>query len=91
VPLELLFSGSVFYAGEGGGLQTAMIGWDKEAAFDMPVAVWRGTMDRHFPESAWLRIGRETYDRLNDLRSREQHMSWEQTLESLLDGREGGT
>jgi len=85
VPLELLFSGSVFYAGEGGGLQTAMIGWDKEAAFDMPAAVWRDTMDLHFPGSAWLRIERETYDRLTDHRSREQQTSWEQTLDALLD------
>jgi Family of unknown function (DUF6084) len=90
VPLELLFNGSVFYAGERGGLQTAMIGWDKEAAFDMPVAVWREMMDQHFPQSAWLRIGRDTYDRLNDHRSRHQHASWEQTLDSLLDRGEGG-
>jgi Family of unknown function (DUF6084) len=91
VPLELLFSGSVFYTGEGGRLQTAMIGWDKEAAFDLPVAVWRDTMDQHFPGSAWLRVGRETYDRLNDLRSREQHASWEETLGSLLEHREGSS
>jgi hypothetical protein len=85
VPLELLFSGSVFYTGDGGGLQTAMIGWDKEALFEMPVAVWRDTMDQHFPGSAWLRIDRATYDRLNAHRSRAQHASWEETLASLLD------
>jgi hypothetical protein len=90
VPLELLFSGSVFYSGEGGGLQTAMIGWDKEAGFDLPVAVWRHMMDRHFPQSAWLRIGRDTYDRLNDHRVRQQHGSWEETLGALLDREEGG-
>ncbi|MDX6697185.1 MAG: hypothetical protein QOE65_582 [Solirubrobacteraceae bacterium] len=84
VPLELLFSGSVFYAGAGGALQTAMIGWDKEAAFDMPVGVWRETMDQHFRGTAWLRIGRETYDRLNDRRSRSQHSSWDETLDELL-------
>jgi hypothetical protein len=88
VPLELLFSGSVFYTGESGGLQTAMIGWDKEAGFDLPVAVWRDMMDQHFPQSAWLRIGRDTYDRLNDHRVRQQHGSWEETLDSLLDREE---
>jgi hypothetical protein len=90
VPLELLFTGSVFYAGEGGVLQTAMIGWDKEAQFDMPVAVWRDMMDQHFPGSAWLRIDRETYDRLNSHRSRRQHASFEETLGALLDSGEGG-
>jgi hypothetical protein len=88
VPVELLFSGSVFYAGAGGALQTAMIGWDKEARFDMPVAVWRDAMDLHFPGSAWLRIDRDTYDRLNVLRSRAQHSSWEETLAALLDRHE---
>ena len=90
VPLELLFSGSVFYAGAGGGLQTAMIGWDKEAPFELPVAVWRDTMEQHFPGSAWLRIDRDSFDRLNAHRSRAQHGSWEETLGSLLDRAEGG-
>jgi Family of unknown function (DUF6084) len=90
VPLELLFNGSVFYAGDGGALQTAMIGWDKEALFDMPVEVWREMMNQHFPGSAWLRIGRDTYERLNDHRSRHQHASWEETFEALLDEREAG-
>ena len=90
VPLELLFSGSVFYTGAGAGLQTAMIGWDKEALFEMPVAVWRDMMDQHFPSSAWLRIDRATYDRLCTHRSRAQHGSWEETLASLLDCREDG-
>jgi hypothetical protein len=90
VPLELLFSGSVFYAGAGGALQTAMIGWDKEALFDMPVALWRDVMDQHFPGSAWLRIDRDTYDRLNAYRSRAQHASWDETLARLLECREEG-
>jgi hypothetical protein len=90
VPLELLFSGSVFYTATEGGLQTAMIGWDKEVLFDLPVAIWREMMDQHFPGSAWLRIDRGTYDRLNSHRSRAQHGSWEETLASLLDGREQG-
>ena len=85
VPLELLFSGSVFYTAAGGGLQTAMIGWDKEAAFDLPVSVWRDMMDQHFPGSAWIRIERDVYDRLNTYRSRAQHASWEETLAALLD------
>jgi hypothetical protein len=90
VPLELLFSGSVFYAGDGGNLQTVMIGWDKEAQFEMPVAVWRDMMDQHFPGSAWLRIDRDTYDRLNTYRSRAQHASWEETLAALLDREDDG-
>src|SRR5918911_1721398 len=33
VPLEFLFSGTVFYAGEGGRLQVERISWEKEAEF----------------------------------------------------------
>src|ERR687898_2882341 len=42
VPLEFLFSGTVFYAAEGGRLQTARISWEKEAEFRLPVRLWQG-------------------------------------------------
>jgi hypothetical protein len=64
VPLEFLFSGSVFYAAEGGMLQTARIPWDSEAEYRLSVSVWREAMDRHFPGAAWLRLGRPAYERL---------------------------
>jgi hypothetical protein len=64
VPLEFLFSGSVFYAGPGGMLQTARISWDREAEYRLPVRVWREALDRHFPGAAWLRLGRPAWDRL---------------------------
>ena len=38
VPLELLFSGTVFYTGEQGRLQTAQIAWDLEAEYRLPVS-----------------------------------------------------
>jgi hypothetical protein len=64
VPLEFLFSGSVFYSAEGGMLQTARISWDSEGEYRLPVSVWREAMDRHFPGAAWLRLGRPAYERL---------------------------
>lgn len=84
VPLEFLFGGTVFYTAPGGGLQTALIGWDREADYAMPVRVWRETMDRYFPGSAWLRLDRETFDRLYAYRSRHALPSWEHTLDRLL-------
>jgi hypothetical protein len=88
VPLELLFSGTVFYSAEDGRLQTARIGWDREAEFGLPVATWRRTMDHYFPGSAWMRVSRETFDRLYAYRAQNAIPSWDQTLESLL-GRNG--
>jgi hypothetical protein len=84
VPLEFLFSGSVFYAGPDGALQTARLPWDREASYRLPVAAWKETMDRYFPGSAWLRLRRESYDRLAAYRARHALGSWEDVVDALL-------
>ena len=84
VPLEFLFSGSVFYAGADGGLQTARISWTKEAEYDLPVRVWKETMERHFPGSAWLRLGRESFERLGDYKASNGLATWDDALTTLL-------
>jgi Family of unknown function (DUF6084) len=89
VPLEFLFSGAVFYAGEDGRLQVGRIGWDKEAEFRLPVAAWRGALDRYFPGAAWLRLERDSFDRLSAYKARHSHLTWEQTLDALLSEAEG--
>ena len=88
VPLEFLFSGTVFYRAETGALQVAQISWEKEAEFRLPVRVWKEMMDHYFPNSAWLRIRKDTFDRLYDYRARNALLTWERTLESLLDASE---
>jgi uncharacterized protein DUF6084 len=85
VPLELLFSGTVFYAGEGGGLQAVRIDWRSEAEYRLPVSVWRATMDGHFRGTTWLRLSRESFERLSAFRQRRALVSWEDTLAALLD------
>ena len=89
VPLEFLFSGSVFFAGSGGALQTTRIGWDQDADYRMPVAVWREMMDRHFAGSAWLRVRRDEFERLAAYRARHTLRSWEETIDALLSGAQG--
>ena len=84
IPLELLFSGTVFYSTEAGLLQTAQIPSSCEADYRLPVAVWRETMERHFPGAVWLRLERGTFARLHAYRSREALLSWEATLDRLL-------
>ena len=84
VPLEFLFSGTVFYAAEGGALQVAPIAWDCEAEYRLPVKTWRKTMDRHFPGSAWLRLDKDTFDRLYAYRARGALLTWENAVDSLL-------
>ena len=85
VPLEFLFSGSVFFAAANGLLQTTRIGWDQDADFRLPVAVWREMMDRHFAGSAWLRLRRAEYDRLAAYKATRALRTWEETIETLLE------
>jgi Family of unknown function (DUF6084) len=87
IPLELLFSGTVFYAGET-GLQAEQIGWDKEARFALPVQVWKEVIHLYFPNAAWLRIHKDTFDRLNRYRMRNALPTWESALETLLSASE---
>ena len=89
VPLELLFSGTVFYAGAGGLLQAGRISWEQDAEYRLPVAVWRETMEHHFPGTGWLRLDRATLDRLHAFRARRRVGSWEATMDALLDAAEG--
>lgn len=83
IPLDLMFSGSVLYDA-GGRIQAAPIGWDREATFRLPVAVWREAMDAAFGASAWLRLRRDTFDRLYAYRAQRALTSWEAAIESLL-------
>jgi hypothetical protein len=84
VPLELLFSGTVFRAGPGGGLQAERISWEQEAEYRLPVAVWKETMDHHFPHSAWLRLDKDRFDRLAAFKSRNALASFDEALDALL-------
>jgi Family of unknown function (DUF6084) len=84
VPLEFLFSGSVFYAGPGGALQTTRISWDREAEYRLPVSVWREAMDLHFPDAAWLRLARPAFDRLRAYKAKHGLRTLEDAIERLL-------
>jgi len=84
VPLCLQFSGTVFYATDGGQLQAAQIPWNKEAKYRLPVAVWREMMDIYYPNSAWLCLRRDLFDRLHQYKMRHGLPTWEQVIETLL-------
>ncbi|MGB6941867.1 MAG: DUF6084 family protein [Bryobacteraceae bacterium] len=85
IPLIFLFSGTCFCAGAQGGLEVARIPWSKEARFRLPVRVWRETMDSYYPNSAWLRIRQDVFDRLHQYKMQAGLATWEEALESLLE------
>jgi hypothetical protein len=84
VPLNLMFSGTVFYAEQDASLQVSPISWDQEARFRLPVKVWREMMDAYYPNSAWLNLRRDVFDRLYQYKMRHGIPTWEQVLEHLL-------
>jgi hypothetical protein len=90
VPLEFLFSGTVFYAGAGGRLQIARISWEKEAEYRMPVRLWKEMMKQYFPNSAWIRLHKDAFDQLYDYKVRMGFPTWEAAVEALLRASEQG-
>ncbi len=84
VPLLLLFSGTMFYRDEFGDLQIGQISWDKEAQFRLPVKVWQEMMEHYYPNSAWLNLRRDVFEKLQDYKMRRGLPTFEQAIESLL-------
>jgi hypothetical protein len=83
IPLLLLFSGTVFTSVDG-RLQAQQVPWSKEAAYRLPVALWREAIDMHFPDSAWIRMSRYTLDELLRFKNREALPTWDATIAALL-------
>ena len=87
VPLTLLFSGTVFTRGSS-GFGVEQVPWDCEARYDLPVAVWRQMIESYFPHTGWIRLDSDVLAGLADYRARHGLLSWEETVQSLLAGRE---
>jgi len=83
LPLCFLFSGTVFYEDQG-SLQVAPVSWAKEANFRLPVATWRALMDAYYPNSAWLSLQRDAFEKLLDYKVRHGIPTWEQAIERML-------
>jgi len=85
VPLDVLLSGTVFYTAGDGSLATAMLANERELRYELDVELVRRAVERFFPGSAWIRISRDTFDRLWALRSRRALPTWDHALGQLLD------
>ena len=83
LPITLLLSGTAFYAGRV-GLQIAQIPWDREASYRLPVTTWKQMMDLHYPNTAWLCLRRDVFDRIAEYKAQYNIATWEQTLERML-------
>lgn len=84
LPLCFQFSGTVFYQAQGEPLQVAPISWDKEAKYRLPVKVWKELMDVYYPNSAWLALQKDTFEKLYQYKMREGIPTWEDAIERAL-------
>jgi Family of unknown function (DUF6084) len=64
IPVSFFFNGTIFYEGEDSALQVAQISWEKEASHRMPIRIWREMMDAYYPNTAWLCLQRDAFERL---------------------------
>jgi hypothetical protein len=85
VPLLFVFSGTAFRVNGSGGFSVEPIPWDVEASYRLPVRVWRATMDQFFPGGGWLRLRKDTIDRLQSFKGRSALRSWDETIDALLE------
>jgi hypothetical protein len=84
IPLNLMFSGMVFYADSDDVLQVAPISWEQESKFKLPVKVWRDMMDSYYPNCVWLNLRRDVFERLYQYKMQRGIPTWEQALEEML-------
>ncbi len=65
-------------------MQIEQISWEKEATFRLPVKIWSEMMEHYYPNSAWLNLQRDTFEKLRNYKVRHGLPTFEQALERLL-------
>jgi Family of unknown function (DUF6084) len=84
LPLNFLFSGTVFYRSEHDELQVAPISWEKEAKFRLPLKIWKQMIDEYYPNTAWLCLRRDAFERLYEYKVRNGIPTWEEVIERIF-------
>jgi len=84
VPLNLMFSGTIFYDQDDHGLQIEQIPWDREAKYRLPVRVWKEMIDIYYPNSAWLCLRRDVFEKLSQYKMARGIPTWEEAIESII-------
>lgn len=84
VPLQFLFSGTIFVNSER-GFSVQQVSWDCEDNYAMPVTVWRDLVAQHYPNSGWIRLSHETIAQLAGYKSAHGMLDFDHAITSLLD------
>jgi Family of unknown function (DUF6084) len=83
IPLQFLFSGTVFVQGER-GFAVQQVPWDREDRYDLPIRVWRDLIALHYPNTGWVRLSRDTLDALASYKSQHGMLGFDDAITSLL-------
>lgn len=83
IPLQFLFSGTVFTSGER-GFSVNQVSWECEARHDMPVTVWRDLIARHYPNAGWVRLSHDTVATLAAYKSARGMLDFDDAITSLI-------
>lgn len=83
VPLQFLFSGTIFTAGQR-GFSVQQVPWDCEDRYDMPVSVWKELIAQHYPNSGWVRLAHDTVRALAAYKSARGLLSLDDAVTELL-------
>jgi hypothetical protein len=89
VPLSILFSGAVFYDPGEGSFQIQQIPWDREASCRLSPGMWQELMDAFYPQTAWLRVSRESFERLRSYQVERGLATMQEALDGLMPKAEG--
>lgn len=84
VPLQFLFSGTVFLRGER-SFSVLQVPWDREDRYDLPVSTWHQLVRQHYPNAGWLRIDHDILAALATYRSAHGLLSNDMAIAALLD------
>lgn len=84
IPLVLYFNGTLFVDGQA-GITAQFVPWSAETKYRLPVAVWRATMDAHFPNTAWVRLSSDVFAELDRFRLARGLRSFDAAITELCD------
>jgi|SRR5579884_935081 len=79
IPLRFFFSGSIFRREEQ-SFSVAMLSWQSECSYRMPLSVWRDAMRECYGDSVLVRISRETFELLQRIRTERHATNWDDVI-----------
>lgn len=83
VPLQFLFSGTIFVNSER-GFSVQQVSWECDDRYDMPASIWRDLMAQHYPNTGWVRLSHDTMAELAAYKSARGLLGFDDAIGALL-------